>query len=68
MVVLVVVAGVELIGAGSQYGAPQQQTPQYADDNAAPAYYNFHWDVNDSPSGNFYAHGEDRDGANTQGT
>ncbi|XP_042205033.1 pro-resilin-like [Homarus americanus] len=33
-----------------------------------PAQYNFQWDVNDSPSGNFYGHEEQRDGDNTQGS
>ncbi|XP_045603486.2 pro-resilin-like [Procambarus clarkii] len=42
-------------GQGGQYGA-------------APAKYNFQWDVNDQPSGNFYGHGEQRDGDNTQGS
>ncbi|XP_069185407.1 pro-resilin-like [Procambarus clarkii] len=42
-------------GQGGQYGA-------------APASYNFQWDVNDQPSGNFYGHGEQRDGDNTQGS
>nr|XP_045603497.1 pro-resilin-like [Procambarus clarkii] len=42
-------------GPGGQYGA-------------APAKYNFQWDVNDQPSGNFYGHGEQRDGDNTQGS
>ena len=32
-----------------------------------PAVYTFKWDVNDPPSGNFYGHEEDRNGANTQG-
>nr|XP_045595965.1 pro-resilin-like [Procambarus clarkii] len=35
---------------------------------SAPAKYNFQWDVNDQPSGNFYGHGEQRDGDNTQGS
>ncbi|KAG7156061.1 Pro-resilin-like 146 [Homarus americanus] len=34
----------------------------------APAQYNFQWDVNDSPSNNFYGHQEQRDGDNTQGS
>ncbi|XP_042884762.1 pro-resilin-like [Penaeus japonicus] len=43
-------------------GSGQEQYP------SAPAQYNFKWDVNDSPSGNFYGHQEQRDGANTQGS
>nr|XP_027224996.1 pro-resilin-like [Penaeus vannamei] len=42
-------------------GSGQDQYP------SAPAQYNFKWDVNDSPSGNFYGHQEQREGANTQG-
>ncbi|KAK3884142.1 hypothetical protein Pcinc_000912 [Petrolisthes cinctipes] len=35
---------------------------------SAPANYQFQWDVNDPASGNFYGHGEQRDGDNTQGS
>nr|XP_045603476.1 pro-resilin-like [Procambarus clarkii] len=42
-------------GQGGHYGS-------------APASYNFQWDVNDQPSGNFYGHEEQRDGDNTQGS
>lgn len=35
---------------------------------SAPAQYNFKYDVNDPPSGNFFGHAEDRDGDNTKGT
>ncbi|XP_071547561.1 larval cuticle protein A3A-like [Panulirus ornatus] len=46
---------------------PQYVTvqPQYPD---APAYYSFHWNVNDDYSGNYYGHQEERDGDNTKGS
>lgn len=53
----------ELVRAGrAVYGGNQGGSGP-----SAPARYNFQWDVNDQPSGNFYGHGEERDGANTQG-
>ncbi|KAG7176069.1 pro-resilin-like [Homarus americanus] len=50
-----------LTSATNNYGQQGVQFP------SAPAQYNFQWDVNDSPSGNFYGHGEERNGDNTQG-
>ncbi|KAK8746261.1 hypothetical protein OTU49_017335, partial [Cherax quadricarinatus] len=49
-------------------GAGRQGGGGGGDYGYAPASYNFQWDVNDSPSGNFYGHGEKRDGDNTQGS
>ncbi|KAG7156065.1 pro-resilin-like [Homarus americanus] len=47
------------------YGAPTSGGQDY---QSGPAVYNFQWDVNDSPSSNFYGQNEDRDGDNTQGS
>ncbi|XP_053633374.1 pro-resilin-like [Cherax quadricarinatus] len=63
-------------GQGSGQGGQAQYAPSPfrgqggggGDYGYAPASYNFQWDVNDSPSGNFYGHGEERDGDNTQGS
>ncbi|XP_071547105.1 pro-resilin-like isoform X2 [Panulirus ornatus] len=44
------------------YGGQGGQFP------SAPARYSFQWDVDDPPSGNHFGHGEQRDGANTQGS
>ncbi|XP_071547103.1 pro-resilin-like [Panulirus ornatus] len=35
---------------------------------SAPAQYNFQWDVNDPPSGNFYGHQEERNNDDTKGS
>lgn len=71
----VVVVGVAVAapqGGGYSYQAPSAPSRlggggQYSGGPSAPAQYNFQWDVNDSPSGNFFGHQEQRDGANTQG-
>nr|XP_045603510.1 pro-resilin-like [Procambarus clarkii] len=56
-------------GQGGQFSsAPARYGGQGGQYGAAPARYNFQWDVNDQPSGNFYGHGEQRDGDNTQGS
>lgn len=46
-------------GQGSSSGSGQYPS--------APASYNFKWDVNDPPSGNFFGHQETREDANTKG-
>ncbi|XP_045603530.2 cuticle protein 7 [Procambarus clarkii] len=68
-IVALVILAVAVVAAAPQgaydYQEPVARGPQYPD---APAQYNFQWDVNDQPSGNFYGHQEQRDGDNTQGS
>ncbi|XP_047493502.1 zyxin-like [Penaeus chinensis] len=50
------------------YGAPNTAAPPAAHEGYGNANYAFKWDVDDSSSGNFYGHQEERDGDNTQGS
>ncbi|XP_042204986.1 uncharacterized protein LOC121854389 [Homarus americanus] len=65
LVLSVAVAAWAVPQGGYNYQEPVVQGPRYA---SAPAQYNFQWDVNHSPSSNFYGHQEGRDGANTKGS
>ncbi|XP_042887882.1 cuticle protein 7-like [Penaeus japonicus] len=65
VVLCVVAAAWAAPQGGYNYQAPVVQQPEYP---AAPAQYNFQWDVNDQYSGNFYGQQEQRDGDNTQGS
>ncbi|XP_037786461.1 uncharacterized protein LOC119582319 [Penaeus monodon] len=51
----------------ASYGAPNTAAPPAAHEGYGDANYAFKWDVDDSSSGNFYGHQEERDGGNTQG-
>lgn len=64
------IGGVQRIegAAGTAIGVRGGQPPApFVDDLAAPAEYNFKWDVTDPESGNLYGHKEERNGANTRG-
>ncbi|XP_069990593.1 pro-resilin-like [Penaeus vannamei] len=50
------------------YGAPNTAAPPAAHEGYGSANYAFQWDVDDSSSGNYYGHQEERDGGNTQGS
>lgn len=63
-VVVVVVSALAAPDVGYGYDTPSGRG---SDASSGPAQYNFQWDVDDQPSGNFYGHQEQRDGDRTDG-
>ncbi|XP_053633322.2 pro-resilin-like isoform X1 [Cherax quadricarinatus] len=65
LVLLVVLVSWAAAQGDYGYQAPSVRGPDFA---SGPAQYNFQWDVNDAPSGNFFGHQEERDGDITRGS